>query len=854
MTFGTERDVQQLQALGAPQVLQLGPDRVRRWKINAEGAPEPIDTLSPDRLIDVFRDRRADWGPRTVLRLKGIQPDVGPRQLDFYDAGLIPAIDGVVFDKLDRSLRNALALARVVYSEHTDEAPDEGQLVRLVFRLLAAKIFSDRDQSSRLPGSAADALRVSESLYGQSDALAPVPANRETQETVWQKIRSMFNLQNISVEVLAYVYENTLVTPVHRRATGTHATPPDVAEYLVRRLPFESVPEDQRRVFEPFAGHAVFLIAAMGRLRELLDPAMMAEQRHSYFVRALAGMENDPFALEVGKLSLLLGDYPNRDSWNIQQGDVFTSPHSQRLIENASVILCNPPFEWFDRAMRSKYEHLKIPNPAVEVLTRVLASPPALLGFVLPWSFVDGQSYRGIRRKLIETYGRLEVVALPSTVFRYSEVEPVLLLASERGNTPTRFLCAEVKQQHYESFTRHWTPSWSTESIVDIDERSPVLWRHPLDRVWEELAYLPKLGDIALIHRGIEYKRHARLHVSDSPQPAFAAGLFNIWDGYQQFVVDGHVYLDLSPEVLLYQSHRNPWAEPKVIVNAARISRGSWRLAAVPDLNGLVCYQRFHGVWPKTNLPVEVVAAILNGYVANAYISTAKGSRDVKKERLVGIPVPDLTQSAVNQIVDLVANYRVDRSQWASSGHGDFMAKRCASLLAEIDAEVLRAYALPPSMEQEIVESFHDQQRRVPPAIQAQLSSSRMPKVESGVGSTTHTEDAGERLSGATSASETIRDIRTILGQRLTAIIAGVDDSVVDAWLRQEAEPSPDVAERLSATLNVLQLLIDLEAADTIQAWFVGKNRMLGDRAPAVVLKENPNAVLRAARAFAAYG
>ena len=74
---------------------------------------------------------------------------------------------------------------------------------------------------------------------------------------------------------------------------------PDIAEYIVRRLPFENLDRDDRRIFEPFAGHAVFLIAALGRLRELLEPNVSEEDRHNYFVQMLTGMELDPFAIKM---------------------------------------------------------------------------------------------------------------------------------------------------------------------------------------------------------------------------------------------------------------------------------------------------------------------------------------------------------------------------------------------------------------------------------------------------------------------------------------------------------------------------------------------------------------------------
>ncbi|WP_165360780.1 N-6 DNA methylase [Candidatus Chloroploca sp. Khr17] len=117
-----------------------------------------------------------------------------------------------------------------------------------------------------------------------------------------------------------------------------------LAEYIVQQLPFDELPQDERRVFAPFTGHAPFLIAALGRLRTVLPSTMDADQRHDYFVRMLRGMELDAFAREVARYSLILADYPNPDGWDIRQADVFSSPYTDTYLQQAKIVLCNPPF------------------------------------------------------------------------------------------------------------------------------------------------------------------------------------------------------------------------------------------------------------------------------------------------------------------------------------------------------------------------------------------------------------------------------------------------------------------------------------------------------------------------------
>ena len=66
--------------------------------------------------------------------------------------------------------------------------------------------------------------------------------------------------------------------------------------------------------------------------------------------------------------------------------------------------------------------------------------------------------------------------------------------------------------------------------------------------------------------------------------------------------------------------------------------------------------------------------------------------------------------------------------------------------------------------------------------------------------------------------------------------------------------PQPDSELRLRHAYQIAQLLIQHELAETVRAWFLGMNPELEDEAPAVVIGEDPQRVLQAARTFLAHG
>lgn len=95
--------------------------------------------------------------------------------------------------------------------------------------------------------------------------------------------------------------------------------------------------------------------------------------------------------------------------------------------------------------------------------------------------------------------------------------------------------------------------------------------------------------------------------------------------------------------------------------------------------------------------------------------------------------------------------------------------------------------------------------------------------------------------------------VQETLGQRLTAVTVGVSDAkAVGKWARGERRPHPEAAQRLRDACQVIELLMQVEDAATVRAWFRGMNPDLGDEAPALAIAREPLRVLQAARAFLA--
>ena len=134
-----------------------------------------------------------------------------------------------------------------------------------------------------------------------------------------------------------------------------------------------------------------------------------------------------------------------------------------------------------------------------------------------------------------------------------------------------------------------------------------------------------------------------------------------------------------------------------------------WTIAATIDDSGLVCMQNFHGVWSLGKYPLEVMAALLNGPIANAFLNTHNTTQHNKLGTTKQIPIPNLKPSQVRLIVSLVQEYISYRKQWREQPHSSQRFERlCKGIMGQIDAEILSAYDLSPYLEQQLLSYFED--------------------------------------------------------------------------------------------------------------------------------------------------
>lgn len=709
-------------ALGAPILFSIGEDDVGVWRVGAEGKPRLTERVPLDALAELFARNAARWNPHAVHRAKSLGQTQAAYQLDFVDLGLMPAIEHEIEQKLNRLLQQVIT--RLLSG--IDDLAREEAAFRTTFRLLAAKILIDRrhpDAASWTNAPVREVLAGIEAYYhlDHLSRLAVDTVPPAAVEAAWSLLRGAINFRNISSDSLAFVYENTLVTTDTRKRFGTHSTPRQVAEYVVGQLDLGQFDPAEISIYEPFAGAGTFLVAALRHLRDHLPDTLTGEERHAFLVSRISGAEIDSFACEVATLSLILADYPNANGWKIAPQNLFEDGALAHGAAGKRIILCNPPWEELDGDDRKLYPDMaaKSFSKPMAVLRTILEAKPDAFGFVLPQGFLRQQQYAELRQLLADYYDRIELTALPDRIFQRAGFEAAVIIASSphararETDVPTMLRATVVADRDRAEFLANGKVTAERRRTKVV--RSGELWIGELDELWEYLADYPVLGSAAEVHRGLQWFSQSA-GWSARLRDGFVRGVFKPADSLLQFGITSTVYVDVREESA-YRSGPlgRPWGKTKVLVNVARRSRGPWRLDGALDASGLVPSQAFFGIWSTSpELPHEAIEALINSPLASAFVLERASNQHLTNETMKLLPLPK--RAALADVVVAVRRYRealaTVAAQVLRTGDTDSWLER---LLIDIDAQLLKAFDLPPRLERRLLESFrgHEAERRV---------------------------------------------------------------------------------------------------------------------------------------------
>lgn len=727
--------IRRVRELGAPVVFVVHRGKVQWWSQDV-ARPRHLGTLDRGELRGFFEEHRDQLAPESIYRAKTRGRFESSYQLDFVDVGLMPLVEEELGRKLSELIERAFTVARHSLPKRKISGPVTKWLLQSVFWLLAAKILRDK----KVPGFDGLNLQALEEVftrvadhYGAEDRGFGLqsPARRRALQAASGILEPFSSLAHVTPESLASVYESTLVSKEARAALGIHSTPSFLARYIVWRLApwIEEIPQEERHVFEPTCGQGAFLVTAMRLLRDLLPGDTKSEERRNYLRGHLHGLDIDPFAIELARLSLTLADIPNPDGWDLRSADAFHEADLGEIAKATKIFLANPPFQNFKAAERERCAQrgmeIRPGSKAAELLRRILPhlDEGAVFGIVVPQGLLHSRGAAELRSTLVRDFEIAEIALLPDKIFAYSDAESAVLLArrsSSAGKDQNLVRYVRVRDADVDRFRAAHRPSVERQipqaRFAEAPEHSLAV--PELEEVWEACHHLPKLGSLTEVGKGLEYKGKDDLPegattFSTESFPEAQRGFVKVDRALEIHAQPREFWLNLDPGVIRRTGAGAVTGQPQLIVNHARVSRGPWRLKAILDPAGHAITYSFLAIRPRhEELPLLYLWAILNSPLANAYCFAHSTTRHNLKKTVRAIPVPRVSPSDIRSVSRTANEYleAVGReTDLPLTSTAD--PARLRRLLLALDAEVLRLYDLPPRLERELLDLFAGHQR-----------------------------------------------------------------------------------------------------------------------------------------------
>jgi len=695
--------------LGAPVALVGTEDHVELWSIRKELPTSPFQQTNRAGWREQFIQQMPPLSPGRIAAAKG-----GDASLPFVDSSFALWAEDVTECTLVALLENLLSRSLKKLSTEKRNDPSARQaVISLVFRLFAGRVLEDKDviPAASDPWQLLAAVQERFSTDSDPDIFQTLEQKADIAAGIYEVLRNRFAFASLTTSMLGHAYENALVTSSLRKELGIYYTPRTVTEYILAHLPIESIPQEDRYLWDPCCGSGSFLLAGFERLSRLLPESWSPSQVHQYLQERLLGSDVDPIAREIASLSLVLTDIHNRDGWKVWLGDARQTS-AEIIGRRPSIIVTNPPF----KEIKSHGQRHELSAEILEHLLG-LAAPDALLGVVLTQSVLESGTGKSLRKAILEGFDLLEIDILPGGVF-YSQADSVVLMLRKRQEQEGQDRRASVAVREVRS--RDLVRFNQSAVFTRTYSSNPEKWaKHPdfhftvspLMGLWEKLAtaHTP-LGKVASVTNGLQVKKGDQTSVSttkrthaDGPDVPFV-GRLDVMRPYALLTgMSGQpsTWLHYGDHLRRMGGGHDIFMKAKVLVNATRNSGSAWRLLAAPAPAGLYFADRFHGICPVApDVSREQICAVLNSPVANAWFDAHCRSRKVVIRVLNQLPFPKFDPASADALRETVRQLgKAVVANWRRGKEGLFYNEMgetgdTASLLAEIDRLVYDAYGL----------------------------------------------------------------------------------------------------------------------------------------------------------------
>ena len=507
-------------------------------------------------------------------------------------------------------------------------------------------------------------------------------------------------------ELLAALYRKAYPEKQERRELGRFDTPLYLTRRIWEAIPIEYLRPEHRIVADLSCGWGSFLLSAHERLSSLTDMREQPLRKH------LFGNDQDTFTAKLAGLSLLTAT--REDSWQISNNDgmLWEPPKKPHLIVG------NPPFGG-NRKTTERGAHSKRHEKANGFLDRAvdLLAEGGYLAMIMPQSFIASEAGIETRQKLLTSCDILELWELPIGVFE-AQANTVVLFAQKQQKNSINFpvpirMVEKSKAKEFEKDSHFSTIRLILDIEKSIGKKSDFLYdfiltRHQwdsIDRVCIHLGEVANLFDGLGLGKKTENKRY--LNALDSIMIEWYKKA-NLLEPYRLHYSGGlpATYPNdfENPRI----QNRQLFTQQKVVINT--LINASWgqRIKAAIDRRGVYLSDNFRVIALLSNnkypqITDEVIVAILNWRVCNAWLLEKLKHTKPRIERLRRLPIPILSSDeckTIEQAVLLLENPMTS-------------PELCQESQKIIDEILVRAYQLTPEVNQRLIEIIQWEKKHV---------------------------------------------------------------------------------------------------------------------------------------------
>jgi len=376
---------------------------------------KPKSTIVPlSRFKEYLRDNQECFTPRRLERAK-LVPD--PEQLTIFD--IAPDLIKQAIQIANKELveRFEKGVMEVIKSSSDG---DKQSVINAAIAILGARILRDRLKKDwPLTSGVVEFLDMAKRFLPDYFNVPSEIALRL--DPLLNRLPSAFDFSQVSLDMVGKFYAAAFVTEELRDQWGIHYTPSILAKTLLRRMPIEELPPDNRILADPTCGSGSLLVAGYERLANATYLSIPQDERHQRLVDSIFGNDKDEFAAKIARMTLMLFHPPHQNNWNVTRLDAesnqFEKKWEHQIKVRPSIIVANPPFggkggsESHPKVPRARNQ----PDRSALILNHCLdiLQEGGLLGIILTETVLNQQLVKSTRYRILQECQILEQWDIP---------------------------------------------------------------------------------------------------------------------------------------------------------------------------------------------------------------------------------------------------------------------------------------------------------------------------------------------------------------------------------------------------------------------------------------------------------